>query len=100
LYIRIDGHLSRIPHRDILYVEGNDEGVAFHTQQEVLHSEMGIRDAAEKLQDSHFLKINRSHIVNLKVVTEVKETSVHLPGKVIAISRARRPVLMRHLNLL
>lgn len=100
LYVKVDGRLVRVPHNEILYIEGSEIAVRLFTVTGDFEVESSIKEMAGKLSDSHFLKVNRSFVINLKAIQKVAETAIHLPGKVVSISRARRPVLMRHLNLL
>ena len=100
LYVKVEGRLVRVPHNEILYIEGSEATVRLFTVTGEIDVNASIKEMAGKLSDSHFLKVNRSFVINLKAIQKVAETAIHLPGKVVSISRARRPVLMRHLNLL
>ncbi len=98
--LRIHDGKTRVLYRDIVWIEDVDTHVVIHTFGEQYEAEFTLREIAEILSESHFLKVNRSHVINLKEVQEVGETNILLPGKEITISRAKRPVVMRHLNLL
>jgi DNA-binding LytR/AlgR family response regulator len=101
LYVKVDGRHVRLSLDDILYIESIGDYVVFHTEKKekfIVHSTLKNIDA--KIDNSKFLKVHRSYIVNLSKIVDIEETNLVIKDKVIPISRAHKPVLMNHLKTL
>ena len=99
IFVKVDGKLIRLPLNDIIYVESIGDYVIFHTEKKekfIVHST--LKNIDEKITDKRFLKIHRSYIVNLTKIVDIEEGNLVVRDKVLPVSRAHRPVLMRHIK--
>jgi DNA-binding LytR/AlgR family response regulator len=99
-YIREQGRLCRIKTEDILYIENISDYIRIVTTEgnHVIHG--SLKGIMEKINDSRLVKVHRSYIVNLTMIKDIEDSSLVVGKKVIPISRANKPMLMSHLNLL
>lgn len=101
LFIRVDGRFVRINLEKILYIESLGDYVTFFSEDKkkyIVHST--IKNIAEKITHSDFIKVHRSYVVNLSKVVDIEETNLVIGEKVIPISRAHRPLLMTKIKTL
>ncbi len=100
VYIREEGKYIRVAYGTILYFEnvGDYVKVVTDTGNHIIYST--LKNIAKKLNNTRFLKVHRSYIVNLAKIKDIDESSLVINRKVIPISRANRPLLMGRLNIL
>lgn len=100
LYLRTDGRLIRLPYEDILYFENVGDYVKVITLRgnHVIYG--ALKTINEKLTHPCFLKVHRSFIINLDKIKDIEENTIVIESKVIPISRAHKPILMKSINIL
>lgn len=101
IFVKTDGRLIRLELKDILYIESIGDYVVFHTEKTnklIVHSTLKNIDA--RINNSKFLKVHRSYIVNLSKIVDIEESTLVIKDKVIPISRAHKPVLMNYIRTL
>jgi len=100
LYVKEEGRLTRIDYDDILYFENVGDYVKVITTKgnHVIYGALKTID--EKLVHPRFLKVHRSYIINLDKVVDIEDNSIVIAEKLIPISRAHKPILMKSLNII
>jgi two-component system LytT family response regulator len=66
LFIRCDGEIHALSPDDVLWVESDGDYVRLHATDKSLFVRMSLHRMMEKLDPTHFVRIHRSTIVNLK----------------------------------
>ncbi|WP_405604363.1 LytR/AlgR family response regulator transcription factor [Polaribacter sp. Asnod1-A03] len=99
-YVNIDRRLIKIDVPSIYLVEAKGDYIKIKTEDKdyIVHST--LKKVEEKLPDSLFLKIHRSYIINIKKIIDIEDNSVLIKKDVIPVSRSKRPMLMKRLDLL
>ncbi|MEN7551368.1 LytTR family DNA-binding domain-containing protein [Rapidithrix thailandica] len=100
IFIKVDGRYVRIQFSDIFYIENVGDYVQFHLTKKALIVYSTLKSLADRLPKDKFLKIHRSYIVNLDKIVDIEENTLVVKDKVIPISRANKPQLMKKLNFL
>ena len=86
LFIRADYNLYKIPIADIEYIEGLDDYVKIHLQQQKpVVARMTLKNLLEKLEGKDFLRVHRSYIVPLSRIRQVRNKVISIGTKEIAI---------------
>ena len=100
IYVKVDGRLVRIPFTEIFYFEnvGDYVKVISSLGNFVFHST--IKALNQKIKNPRFLKVHRSYIVNLDKIKDIEDNTLVINQKVIPISRAHKPMLMKSINLI
>lgn len=100
IYIKHEGRLIRIPYHEIKYFENVGDYVKVISERGnyIFHSTIKGLDA--QLSNPRFMKIHRSFIINLDQIIDIEDNTIVIDQKVIPISRAHKPVLMKNLNIL
>jgi DNA-binding LytR/AlgR family response regulator len=100
IYVREDGRYIRIPCDDILFFENVGDYIRIKTikGQHIFHGT--LKAIEEKLNDSRFVKVHRTYIINLSKIKDIEENSIVIDKMLIPISRAHKADLMGRLKVL
>lgn len=86
LFIRADYSLLKLPFSDILYIEGLDDYIKIHlNQQKPVVARMTMKAVMEKLPAKEFVRVHRSYIVPLKAIRQVRNKVITIGKTEIAI---------------
>jgi DNA-binding LytR/AlgR family response regulator len=96
LFIKSDGVLVNIRIEEILYIEALGDYIKLVTEKErhIVHSTM--KAFVAKLPES-FLRVHKSHIINLKKVKKLEDNTIELADKKIPVSRNNKKILIERL---
>jgi len=79
LYIRADYSIMKIAFTDILYIEGLDNYLKIHlNDQKPIVARMSMKAMTEKLPENEFVRVHRSYIIPFSKVTAVRNKIIHL----------------------
>ena len=100
IYVKSDGRYTRLLLADILYFENVGDYVKVITDKDnyVIHG--SLKSVESKVNNTRFLKVHRSFLINLDKIVDIEDNSIVIAKKMIPISRAHKPILMRSLNIL
>ncbi len=99
LFVRVDGRFVRIELDSVLYIESLGDYVTFimeNGKKYIVHST--IKNIDSKIKNDRFLKVHRSYVINLSRVVDIEENNLVIKDKVIPISRAHKPILMKRIK--
>lgn len=98
LVIHFKTGLMKIVLSDLYWIESVGHRLTYHTKQGAYESTSNsIHKIEEKLGSDHFFRCNKSYLVNLAHVKEIKEGCVLVNGTKIVISRGRKNDLLKAL---
>ena len=103
VFIKADGALRKVELADILYVEGMKDYVMFRlaSAREPLVTHLTMKAVEELLPAQSFMRIHRSHIVNLAQVASVTPSGdIKVGGALLHVSDAYRPAFDEYLKKL
>ncbi len=100
LYVNIDRRLIKIEIDQIYIIEASGDYINIKTENKnyVVHST--LKKIEEKLPINTFVKIHRSYIINVKKIIDIEDNSVLIKKEIVPISRSKKSILMKHLDLL
>ncbi|KOP35855.1 DNA-binding response regulator [Flavobacterium sp. WLB] len=86
LFIRADYSLIKILFSDILYIEGLDDYLKIHIQnQKTVVARMTLKAILQKLPETEFLRVHRSFIIPISKISKIR-------NKIIFIGQAEIPI--------
>lgn len=94
LTLKIDDSIKKIDFNEILFVEVFGHTAIIHTDKEMHTTRMTLGALREKLPKSIFFQCGRSIIINLKYLSEVKDSCAVVGKHNIKISRSKMPELL------
>ena len=103
VFIKVDGALRKVELADILYVEGMKDYVMFKlaSAREPLVTHLTMKAVEELLPAQSFMRIHRSHVVNLAQVSSVTPSGdIKVGGALLHVSDAYRPAFDEYLKKL
>lgn len=90
LYIKVDSVLRRIDLCDVLYVEGMENYVAIHTNNDRFITLMTMKSMEESLPSSNFLRVHKTYIIAKDKVQRIIGNEIDMGNKKVPLSRSRR----------
>ena len=89
--------VKKVPVEEIYYVEIQNRMLYYHTSEGEYVVRGTIKNALDMLSPYHFVKCNHWYIVNLKYVTEVRDSTVIVAGKELEISQRKKNAFLNAL---
>ena len=88
----------RIRIDEIYYVEVMNHTLIYHTKAGVISVRGPIRDCEERLTPYDFARCNKSYLVNLNYVTEIRRSEIRVGGELLPVGSTRRQAFMQQLT--
>ncbi|WP_235296321.1 LytR/AlgR family response regulator transcription factor [Portibacter marinus] len=98
IFVRHKERMVKLEIEHILYIEADSNYSRIFSKEKSYLLATTLKTMEAKLPDSHFFRIHRSYIVNLKQIDEVAETHLVIARKALPISKSLRSGLMRRLQ--
>lgn len=88
----------RIRIDELYYVEVMNHTLLYHTKAGVLAVRGPIRDCEERLTPYDFARCNKSYLVNMNYVTEIRRSEIRVGGDLLPIGSTRRQAFLKQLT--
>ncbi|PKB16618.1 LytTR family DNA-binding domain-containing protein [Flavobacterium sp. 5] len=99
LFIRADYSLIKILISDILYIEGLDDYLKIHIQnQKTIVARMTMKSLLEKLPETEFIRVHRSFIVSISKIEKVRNKTIYINQQEIPVSASYETTFFALLN--
>lgn len=99
LFIRADYSLIKILFSDILYIEGLDDYLKIHIQnQKTVVARMTLKAILQKLPAAEFIRVHRSFIVSVSKIEKIRNKIIHIGQAEIPISSSYETAFYVFLN--
>ena len=86
MYLRADYSLIKLKFADILYIEGLDDYLKIHVEnQKTIVTRMTMKNILEKLPANDFVRVHRSFIVPIKRIEKLRNKTLTVAGNEIPI---------------
>jgi two-component system, LytTR family, response regulator len=82
IFVKTEYKLQRVPHADILFIEGGKNYITIHTPKERILSLMTLSKIEEMLPTPQFLRVHKSWLVSINKIDSVERQRIFI-GKVI-----------------
>ena len=83
---------------ELYYVEVMNHTLLYHTKDGTLSVRGSIRDCEERLTPYDFARCNKSYLVNMNYVTEIRRSEIRVGGTLQPIGSTRRQAFMKQLT--
>jgi len=100
IFVRDKNRMIKLKIDDILYVEADRNYCKITTKEKSYILSIPLSKFEVKLTNNNFVRIHRSHTVNIKAIDELNENYVFINGKSLAISKSHKEELSNKLNLI
>jgi DNA-binding LytR/AlgR family response regulator len=96
-FVKADYKIQKIHFNEMLYVEGMREYVRIHTTSRRITVRQSMNRLEESLPDN-FIRIHRSHIINLDKLESISPHGVTVAGQELPVSKSYREVLQERIE--
>ena len=97
ILVKSDFKVFRIFHKDILYIESMKEYVAYHTSEGRTLSLGSLKKLELDLPSKLFMRIHKSYMVNIRQVSALEGSMVHIGDKKLPIGNSRKEEVMKRI---
>jgi DNA-binding LytR/AlgR family response regulator len=94
VFVKIDNRLEKILFSELLFVEGMENYVAFHTESGKVISLLTMKKVEEMLPPQHFIRIHKSFIVAIAKIRSIEGNEVKVGSRMLPLSRQKRTEVM------
>ncbi|HEU4791070.1 MAG TPA: LytTR family DNA-binding domain-containing protein, partial [Flavobacterium sp.] len=99
LFVRADYSLNKILLSDILFIEGLDDYLKIHIQnQKTIVARMTMKALLQKLPETEFIRVHRSFIVSISKIEKVRNKIIYINGEEIPVSASYETTFFALLN--
>ena len=99
LFIKVKDRMQRLFFSDILRVEADDYYCKLHTADREFLVTKTLKKFSEELAGRpEFMRVHRSHIVNIRHIEEIGEMYLHIGKNKIPFSKDNKEKLLSRLN--
>ncbi|MEM6725577.1 MAG: LytTR family DNA-binding domain-containing protein [Bacteroidota bacterium] len=95
--IKADTRLVKVPHQELLFIEGLKEYAKLTTEKENLICLERLKNLEAQLPAYKFMRFHKSFIVNLTKVTAMEGNRLEIKGHLIPVSREKKKEVMERL---
>jgi DNA-binding LytR/AlgR family response regulator len=100
LYIRADYSLHKILIEDILFIEGLDDYLKIHIDnQKPIVARMTMKAILEKLPANHFIRVHRSYIISIAKMEKIRNKIIYIKSDEIPLSATYEENFFSKINL-
>lgn len=89
-YVKEDGVMVKVQVEEVRCIEGVKDYIFIYTAAKRHMALTNLKAAEEKLDSEHFMRVHRSHIVNLTHVTALEGNLLHVGKHRIPVSKQHR----------
>jgi len=90
ILVKSERRYHKINFSDILFIEGLKDYVIIHIEGDRIITKMNLKNIHEKLPRKQFLRINKSYIVNSRLIDSFDNNDVYIKSHTVAIGNAYR----------
>ena len=101
-YTKVGNKLKRIELKNIRYIQVEGKYSAIQLESRQYHVKASLKDLLNVLASPDFVRVSRNFVVNLEHINhiDVYQSTVHIGGEDIPVSRTYKENLMRNVRLL
>jgi DNA-binding LytR/AlgR family response regulator len=87
IYLKSDRKLVKVRLGDILYIEGMKDYVTVKTKDASILTAMNMKTINQQLDETFFVRVSKSYIINATCIDEVNQNIVVVGGKEIPLGK-------------
>lgn len=99
IFVRDKDRMVKLALEEILYVEADRNYCKISTKAKSYMLSIPLAKFEAKMTSESFMRIHRSHSVNIKAIDQLNDNYVFINGKSLAISKSYKEELSKKLNL-
>jgi DNA-binding LytR/AlgR family response regulator len=97
-FVKADYKIVKIIFADILFIEALQKYVRIHTTSERIITLMSMSQLESALPSEQFIRIHRSHIINIDKIDSIEGNLVHIGKHQLSISKGQREAFLEKIQ--
>lgn len=98
LFVKTEHRIQRIDLQQLLYIEGLQNYISLQTSTGRVMSLQSLKAIEEQLPATHFIRVHRSFIVNLRHITVIEKSRIFIQEAVIPLGDTYRNAFYRMID--
>jgi DNA-binding LytR/AlgR family response regulator len=94
IFVKVNHRLLRVPVMSIEFVEACENYVQFHTAHKTYLTKRTMKEVESLLSAYGFVRVHRSFLVNVRLISQVEAATLRVSGKIIPMSRSGREAVL------
>ncbi len=100
LFVKVDGVLTKISIKDILWVEAAGDYIHVNTAEKRYTVHATLKAIENKLLPDKYIRVHRSYIVSIDNISSIDDNTIVVHKQLIPVGFVYKENLTKHLNLL
>ncbi len=100
VFVKKDGVITKIMLDSVINIEAMADYITIHTDKGRFHALSTMHGIESRLPKKDFVRVHRSHIINLQKLDAIEEGTAILADKMIPIGNTYKQRLYRSINLI
>ncbi len=100
IFVKKDGLIKKVMLKSVINIEAMADYITIHTDSGKYHALSTMHGIEARLPKSEFVRIHRSHIINLQKLDSIEEGTAVLGDKMIPIGNTYKQRLYRTINVI
>lgn len=100
LFVKVDSLLLKLDLETVIWIEAFGDYIKIHTTEKSYIVYATLKKVEEKLDSSKFVRVHRSYIVNISLITNIDANNLEINKKIIPISGTYREELLSKITIL
>lgn len=97
-FVKSGRTMHQINYDELLYIEGQQEYVSFHTANKTVIAYYSLKKLEEELPAGQFIRIHKSYIISIKHIETIDSNYIVISGKKIPIGKHYTDGVKKWLN--
>ncbi len=99
LFIKSNGEIRRVVVDQIQFIRSESDYVELFTTKERFYFARALRSLLTELPGSHFVRVHKSYVVNIRYITRIVGTEIHIGGTTVPIGRSYREPFLQKISI-
>lgn len=100
VFVKKDGVIKKVLLQHVINIEAMADYIVIHTENGRFHALSTMHGIESRLPTKDFVRVHRSHIINLQKLDSIEEGTAILGDKMIPIGNTYKQRLYRSINLI
>jgi two-component system LytT family response regulator len=98
IFVKTEYKLVKVTISDILYIEGMQNYVTIHTQDDKIMCLQSLKRTEEQLPASQFLRVHKSYIVAIGKINSIERNRITIGQVIIPLGDVYRDTFFKHIE--
>ncbi|MEM1133575.1 MAG: LytTR family DNA-binding domain-containing protein [Pseudomonadota bacterium] len=99
LFVKSHGEIRRIPVENIQFIRAESDYVELYTEDERFFFASTLQSLLKELPTHLFARVHKSYIINIRQISRIVGTEVHIGGTTVPIGRSYKEGFLQRISI-